>query len=101
MVAARWARTAHITAKPQAIKLFPVFRRLRDDGSADVTVCAAGQHRQLLDQVFALAGIAPDIDLNAMTANQTLDGLLAPASAAIASPWSPGSSSTPRPISRV
>jgi UDP-N-acetylglucosamine 2-epimerase (non-hydrolysing) len=61
--------------RPEAIKLFPVINRLKSDGRAAVTVCATAQHRELLDQVLKLADIVPDIDLNIMTANQTLDRL--------------------------
>ena len=63
--------------RPEAIKLFPVIIRLKDDKRATVTVCATAQHRQLLDQVLKLVNIVPDIDLNVMTPNQTLDQLSA------------------------
>jgi len=42
-----------------------------------VTVCATAQHRELLDQVLKLSNIVPDVDLNVMTTNQTLDQLSA------------------------
>jgi UDP-N-acetylglucosamine 2-epimerase (non-hydrolysing) len=63
--------------RPEAIKLFPVINRLKAEEGAVVTVCATAQHRQLLDQVLKLASIVPDVDLNVMTANQTLDQLSA------------------------
>ena len=63
--------------RPEAIKLFPVINQLKADKRAVVTVCATAQHRELLDQVLRLADIVPDIDLNVMTANQTLDQLSA------------------------
>jgi UDP-N-acetylglucosamine 2-epimerase (non-hydrolysing) len=63
--------------RPEAIKLFPVIDRLKTESRAVVTVCATAQHRELLDQVLKLANIIPDIDLNVMTANQTLDQLSA------------------------
>jgi UDP-N-acetylglucosamine 2-epimerase (non-hydrolysing) len=66
-----------VGTRPEAIKLFPVINRLKADPRAVVTVCATAQHRELLDQVLKLAGIVPDIDLNVMTANQTLDQLSA------------------------
>jgi UDP-N-acetylglucosamine 2-epimerase (non-hydrolysing) len=40
-------------------------------------VCSTGQHRQMLDQVLALFGIKPDVDLNVMQPNQTLSGMTA------------------------
>ncbi len=61
--------------RPEAIKLFPVINRLKGEKYVAVTVCATAQHRDLLDQVLQLTNIVPDIDLNIMTANQTLDQL--------------------------
>jgi UDP-N-acetylglucosamine 2-epimerase (non-hydrolysing) len=61
--------------RPEAIKLFPVINRLKAETSIAVTVCATAQHRHILDQVLNLAKIVPDIDLNVMTANQSLDQL--------------------------
>jgi UDP-N-acetylglucosamine 2-epimerase (non-hydrolysing) len=63
--------------RPEAIKLFPVINLLKDDKNISVTVCATAQHRQLLDQVLELANIVPDVDLDVMTENQTLDQLSA------------------------
>ena len=63
--------------RPEAIKLFPVIKRLKAEKQAVVTVCATAQHRELLDQVLKLVKIVPDIDLNVMTPNQTLDRLSA------------------------
>jgi UDP-N-acetylglucosamine 2-epimerase (non-hydrolysing) len=59
--------------RPEAIKLFPVINGLKAEKDAVVTVCATAQHRELLDQVLKLAHIVPDIDLNIMTPDQTLD----------------------------
>jgi UDP-N-acetylglucosamine 2-epimerase (non-hydrolysing) len=64
-----------VGTRPEAIKLFPVINRLKAEEGIAVTVCATAQHRELLDQVLKLANIVPDIDLNVMTANQTLDQL--------------------------
>ena len=63
--------------RPEAIKLFPVIKRLKADKQAFVSVCATAQHRELLDQVLRLVDIVPDIDLDVMTPNQTLDQLSA------------------------
>jgi UDP-N-acetylglucosamine 2-epimerase (non-hydrolysing) len=63
--------------RPEAIKLFPVINRLKAETHVAVTVCATAQHRQMLDQVLKLTNIVPDVDLNVMTANQTLDRLSA------------------------
>jgi UDP-N-acetylglucosamine 2-epimerase (non-hydrolysing) len=63
--------------RPEAIKLFPVIKRLKAANSADVTICVTAQHRGMLDQVLELAGIVPDIDLDLMQPNQSLDQLSA------------------------
>jgi UDP-N-acetylglucosamine 2-epimerase (non-hydrolysing) len=64
-----------VGTRPEAIKLFPVINRLKAETSVTVKVCATAQHRQLLDQVLELTNIVPDIDLDVMRANQTLDQL--------------------------
>ncbi|AUW58717.1 UDP-N-acetylglucosamine 2-epimerase (non-hydrolyzing) [Sphingobium sp. SCG-1] len=63
--------------RPEAIKLFPVIHALRDTPGIAVRVCVTAQHRGLLDQVLEISGIVPDIDLDIMQADQTLDGLTA------------------------
>lgn len=63
--------------RPEAIKMFPVVHALRQMPSLDVRVCVTAQHREMLDQVLHIARISPDIDLDVMQANQTLDALLA------------------------
>jgi hypothetical protein len=63
--------------RPEAIKLFPVIYALRERTNLRISVLVTGQHRAMLDQVLAVADIRPDIDLNIMLSNQTLDGLTA------------------------
>ncbi|WP_066518716.1 non-hydrolyzing UDP-N-acetylglucosamine 2-epimerase [Sphingobium cloacae] len=63
--------------RPEAIKLFPVIHALKARENVDTRVIVTAQHRGLLDQVLEIAGIVPDIDLDVMTPNQTLDGLTA------------------------
>lgn len=63
--------------RPEAIKLFPVIQALRATPGLDVTTCVTAQHRGLLDQVLAIAGLTPDIDLDLMTPGQSLDALTA------------------------
>ncbi len=58
--------------RPEAIKLAPVIRELRrHPGQITSKVCVTAQHRQMLDQVLSLFGIAPDYDLNVMEQNQS------------------------------
>ena len=63
--------------RPEAIKMFPVVFALRETGLFDVKVVVTAQHRELLDSVLALAGITPDIDLDLMQPDQSLDALSA------------------------
>jgi len=63
--------------RPEAIKMFPVVHALRAQPRIDVRVCVTAQHREMLDQVLDIARITPDVDLDVMTRDQTLDGLLA------------------------
>jgi|SRR3990167_2896314 len=59
--------------RPEAIKLSPVIRRLKQD--FDVVTVSTGQHRELLEQVIDLLGIRVDHELGVMTENQTLTNL--------------------------
>jgi UDP-N-acetylglucosamine 2-epimerase (non-hydrolysing) len=63
--------------RPEAIKMFPVVNALRVRGGMAVRTCITAQHRGLLDQVLAIAGLVPDIDLDLMEPGQTLDRLTA------------------------
>ena len=63
--------------RPEAIKLFPVIHALQVDPRFECVVCVSAQHRQMLDQVLQIAGLAPDHDLDVMQPNQTLDALTA------------------------
>jgi UDP-N-acetylglucosamine 2-epimerase (non-hydrolysing) len=61
--------------RPEAIKLAPVVAELRDRPGLDPVVISTGQHRELLDQLLAPFGIAPDIDLDLMVPGQGLTDL--------------------------
>lgn len=63
--------------RPEAIKLFLLVHALKADPRFDSRVCVSGQHRGMLDQVLAIAGIVPDHDLDLMQPDQTLDALTA------------------------
>lgn len=63
--------------RPEAIKLFPVVQALEAHGALMVRTCVTAQHRGLLDQVLAIAGVVPDVDLDVMTPGQSLDELTA------------------------
>jgi len=64
-----------VGTRPEAIKLFPVVRALAADARFVSRVCVSGQHRAMLDQVLAVAGLVPDHDLAVMQPDQPLDAL--------------------------
>jgi len=63
--------------RPEAIKLFPLVHALAADARFDGRVCVTGQHRGMLDQVLEISGVVPDLDLDLMRPDQTLDSLTA------------------------
>lgn len=58
--------------RPEAIKMAPVVKALKESPEFDARVCVTAQHRQMLDQVLDLFGIIPDFDLDLMRQNQDL-----------------------------
>jgi len=58
--------------RPEAIKMLPVVKALRARPELEPVVVVTGQHREMLDQVFAAFAERPDIDLELMSAGQTL-----------------------------
>ncbi|NCA90742.1 MAG: UDP-N-acetylglucosamine 2-epimerase (non-hydrolyzing) [Gammaproteobacteria bacterium] len=55
----------------------PVIQALAEDPAFSSRVLATAQHRHLLDQVLAIFGIQPDLDLDIMRPNQDLTTLTA------------------------
>lgn len=66
-----------VGTRPEAIKMAPVIHMLSNTPGVVSKVCVTAQHRQMLDQVFKLFRIKPDIDLNLMKPNQSLARLTA------------------------
>lgn len=64
-----------IGTRPEAIKMAPVYVHLRDDDRFDQILLSTGQHREMLQQVFDVFDIQPDIDLEVMKPGQTLSSL--------------------------
>ena len=52
--------------RPEAIKLCPVLRQMRQRGEFSVKTCVTAQHRGMLDQVLAAFQVMPDYDLDVM-----------------------------------
>jgi len=58
--------------RPEAIKMAPVVKGLENDPRFESLVCVTGQHAEMLEQVNALFGISPDVDLKIMKHGQGL-----------------------------
>jgi UDP-N-acetylglucosamine 2-epimerase (non-hydrolysing) len=65
-----------IGTRPEAIKMLPVVRALRSEGLPPL-VLTTGQHRTMLDQVFAAFEEKPDHDLQLMAPGQSLTDITA------------------------
>jgi UDP-N-acetylglucosamine 2-epimerase (non-hydrolysing) len=64
--------------RPEAIKMAPVIKEIQKyPQEFHPVICVTGQHRKMLDQVLSIFRIKPDIDLNLMEENQSLDSLTA------------------------
>ncbi|WP_278044142.1 non-hydrolyzing UDP-N-acetylglucosamine 2-epimerase [Fluoribacter gormanii] len=64
-----------VGTRPELIKMAPVIHELKAKDWANVFVINTAQHRKLIDDMFDLFHIAPDIDFNSMKANQSLGDL--------------------------
>ena len=69
--------------RPEAIKLFPLIRRLNGDGRFVVRVCHSGQHSTLADPILQLTGVTVDHACAAMAPGQSLDQLTVAAMGAL------------------
>jgi len=67
-----------VGTRPEAIKMAPVLRQLALHGANVRSVlCSAGQHREMLQSVFEVFDLRPDVHLAAMEPDQRLSGLAA------------------------
>lgn len=58
--------------RPEAIKMCPLVKELKNRSELETVVCVTGQHRQMLDQVLEAFEVVPDYDLSIMKDRQTL-----------------------------
>ena len=72
-----------IGTRPEAVKMVPILRALATCADIDSRLCVTGQHRDLLDQALGFFDLAPDIDLNLMAVDQSLNGFFGRAVVAI------------------
>lgn len=63
--------------RPEAIKVAPIIKALEASDKFESIPVVTGQHREMLDQVNELFDIKPVRDLNIMSKNQTLNGIVA------------------------
>lgn len=61
--------------RPEAIKMAPLVKKLKETKEIDCKVCVTAQHREMLDQVLDYFDIKPDYDLNIMKTKQSLTGI--------------------------
>ncbi len=63
-----------VGTRPEGIKMMPVYFALKRAG-LPVVVCSTGQHDHLLQEVFDMFGVVPDITLSLMRPDQTISYL--------------------------
>ena len=61
--------------RPEAIKMAPLVRTLKETPGVESRLCVTAQHREMLDQVLNLFNLVPQEDLNIMKDRQTLSGI--------------------------
>lgn len=67
--------TLIIGTRPEAIKLIPLYVELKKTKGVHVQLVSTGQHKEMLAQIFAFFNVVPDVELEVMSANQSLAGL--------------------------
>ena len=63
--------------RPEAIKMAPLIKTMKNDKRINLKVCVTAQHREMLDQVLDFFVIKPDYDLDLMKPGQNLYSLTA------------------------
>ncbi|NLG79750.1 MAG: UDP-N-acetylglucosamine 2-epimerase (non-hydrolyzing) [Firmicutes bacterium] len=72
--------------RPEAIKMAPVVRAMRECDDIECVVVVTAQHREMLDQVLDLFDIVPDYDLDIMREGQSLTDIAVRALAGLEAP---------------
>jgi UDP-N-acetylglucosamine 2-epimerase (non-hydrolysing) len=60
-----------VGTRPEAVKMAPVWRALKERPEVQPVLVSTGQHRELLETAFAPLGLVPDHELSIMTEGQT------------------------------
>lgn len=63
--------------RPEAIKMAPLLKALKENENYKLIITVTAQHREMLDQVMSLFNLEADYDLDIMKTSQTLSGLSA------------------------
>ena len=58
--------------RPEAIKMCPLVKELKQRDNVETVVCVTGQHREMLKQVLDCFNVVPDYNLDIMQDKQTL-----------------------------
>ena len=58
--------------RPEAIKMCPLVKELKNRKSIQTLVCVTGQHKEMLQQVLDTFNVVPDYNLAIMKECQTL-----------------------------
>lgn len=63
--------------RPEALKLCPLIKHLKENfrDKVDVFVCSTGQHKELLDPLWDLFDVIPDVNLQSMQKSHDLSTL--------------------------
>lgn len=61
--------------RPEAIKMIPIIKKLKDNENFKVTICVSAQHREMLDSTLQIFNITSDYDLNIMRSSQSLSDI--------------------------
>jgi UDP-N-acetylglucosamine 2-epimerase (non-hydrolysing) len=56
--------------RPEALKMVPLIKKIRESTSITTKICISGQHQELIKPVLDLFQIKTDFDLQVMTPNQ-------------------------------
>jgi len=61
--------------RPELIKIFPLILEAKKNTHLNVIACSTGQHKEMLDSLYEVFDIKPDIDFQLMKPNQNLTQL--------------------------
>lgn len=64
-----------IGTRPEAIKMVPLILAFKESKKIEPIVISTGQHSEMVNDVLALAGLIPDVDLHAATPGNSLNTL--------------------------